>query len=117
MCQEKVVRLHPPNHETLIIYGDKPSTNLRISSCIKAQKYLQKECHAFLAHVINEKQEVKDLENIPKVCNFPDILPEDLPGVPPERQVEFQIDLIPRATPVAKSPYRLAPVEMQELSS
>ncbi|CAH1449799.1 unnamed protein product [Lactuca virosa] len=75
------------------------------------------ECHAFLAHVVNEKQEVKDLESIPEVCNFPDVFPEDLPGIPPERQVEFRIDLVPGATPVTKSPYRLALAKMQELSS
>ncbi|GKA93409.1 putative reverse transcriptase domain-containing protein [Tanacetum coccineum] len=46
-----------------------------------------------------------------------DVFPEDLPGIPPVRQVEFQIDLIPGATPVARTPYRLAPSEMQELSN
>ena len=68
-----------------MIYGDKLSSNLRIISCIKAQKLLRKECQEFLAHVMNEKQEVKDLESIPKVYNFPDVFPEELPGIPPER--------------------------------
>ena len=48
---------------------------------------------------------------------FPDVFPEELPGVPPERQVEFRIDLILGAATIAKAPYRLAPPEMQELSS
>nr|GEX49202.1 putative reverse transcriptase domain-containing protein [Tanacetum cinerariifolium] len=48
---------------------------------------------------------------------FPDVFPEELPGLPPVRQVEFQIDLIPGAAPVARAPYRLAPLEMQELSN
>ena len=91
--------------------------NLQIISCIKAQKYLCKEYHAFLAHVIDKKQEQQEIKDIPEVCNFPDVFPEDLPWIPPERQVEFRIDLIPGATPVAKSQYRLAPVEMQELSN
>ncbi|GKA69205.1 putative reverse transcriptase domain-containing protein, partial [Tanacetum coccineum] len=52
----------------------------------------------------------------PVVRKFPKVFPEDLPGLPPVRQVEFQIDLIPGATPVARAPYRLAPSEMQELS-
>nr|GEZ20468.1 putative reverse transcriptase domain-containing protein [Tanacetum cinerariifolium] len=56
----------------------------------------------------------KRLENIPVVKEFPDVFPEELPGLPPVRQVEFQIDLIPRATPIARAPYRLAPSEMQE---
>lgn len=117
MCHEKVVHLNLPSSQTLIIYGDKPSLNLQIISCVKAQKYLRKEYYAFLARVVNEKQEVKDIKDIPEVCKFPDIFPKGLPGVPLELQVEFRIDLIPRATPVAKSPYRLALAEMQELSS
>ncbi|KAI3740564.1 hypothetical protein L2E82_31032 [Cichorium intybus] len=100
-----------------VIVGDKPSTSLRILSCIKARKYLQKRYHAFLAHVVDDKKEVKSIKDIPEVCDFSDVFLEDLPGVPPARQVKFRIDLIPGATPVAKAPYRLAPAEMQELSS
>ena len=56
---------------------------------------------------------MKDIKNIPVVRDFPDIFPEELPGLLPKRQVEFRIDLVPWATLVAKSPYRLAPAEMQ----
>ncbi|KAJ9544548.1 hypothetical protein OSB04_024255 [Centaurea solstitialis] len=59
----------------------------------------------------------KTMADVPVVCEFPDVFLEDLPGVPPERQVEFRIDLVPGAVPIAKTPYRLAPPEMQELSS
>nr|GEY73440.1 reverse transcriptase domain-containing protein [Tanacetum cinerariifolium]GEY73446.1 reverse transcriptase domain-containing protein [Tanacetum cinerariifolium] len=62
-------------------------------------------------------QDDKRLEDIPVVKEFSDIFPKDLPGLPPVRQVEFQIDLIPRAAPIARTPYRLAPSEMQELSN
>ena len=51
------------------------------------------------------------------VRDFADVFPEELPGIPPERQVEFRIDLVPGAAPIAKAPYRLAPPEMQELST
>ncbi|GKE90015.1 putative reverse transcriptase domain-containing protein, partial [Tanacetum coccineum] len=47
---------------------------------------------------------------------FPEVFPEELPGLPPPRQVEFRIDLVPRAAPVARAPYRLAPSKMKELS-
>ncbi|GJW61084.1 putative reverse transcriptase domain-containing protein [Tanacetum coccineum] len=50
------------------------------------------------------------------VADFPEVFPEDLPGLPPTRQVEFQIDLVPGAAPIARAPYRLAPSEMKELS-
>ncbi|GJZ30886.1 putative reverse transcriptase domain-containing protein [Tanacetum coccineum] len=72
------------------------------------------------AHVTMKKAEdkskEKQLEEVPIVQDFPEVFPEDLPGIPPTRQVEFQIDLIPGAAPVARAPYRLAPSEMKELS-
>ncbi|GJR90020.1 hypothetical protein Tco_0214031 [Tanacetum coccineum] len=95
-------------------------TRLNIISCTKVQKYLLKGSHVFLAHVttkeIEDKSEKKRLEDVPIVKDFPDVFPEDLPGLPPTRQVEFQIDLVPGAAPVARAPYRLAPSEMKELS-
>ncbi|GJY92452.1 putative reverse transcriptase domain-containing protein [Tanacetum coccineum] len=63
-----------------------------------------------------DKSEKKRLEDVPIVRDFPEVFPKDLPGLPPTRQVEFQIDLVPHAAPVAHAPYRLAPSEMKELS-
>ncbi|GJS57908.1 putative reverse transcriptase domain-containing protein [Tanacetum coccineum] len=63
-----------------------------------------------------EKSERKQIEDVPIVRDFPGVFPEDLPGLPPARPVEFQIDLVPGAAPVARAPYRLAPSEMKELS-
>ncbi|GKE03849.1 hypothetical protein Tco_1395867, partial [Tanacetum coccineum] len=65
--------------------------------------------------VMEKKSYEKRLEDILVVIEFPEVFTEDLPGLPPVRQVEFQIDLIPGASPVAHAPYRLAPSEMQEL--
>nr|GEV77428.1 putative reverse transcriptase domain-containing protein [Tanacetum cinerariifolium] len=67
--------------------------------------------------VMEKKSDKKRLENILVVKEFPDVFLEELPGLPPVHQVEFQIDLIPEAAPVARAPYRLAPSEMQELSN
>nr|GEU95497.1 putative reverse transcriptase domain-containing protein [Tanacetum cinerariifolium] len=69
------------------------------------------------AQVMEKKSDEKRLENIPVVREFLNVFPEELPGLPPVRQVEFQIDLIPEAAPLAHTPYRLAPSEMQELSN
>ncbi|GJR78703.1 putative reverse transcriptase domain-containing protein [Tanacetum coccineum] len=69
------------------------------------------------AQVIDKKLDEKRLEDILVVREFPKVFPEDLLGLPPVRQVEFQIDLIPGTTPIARAPYRLAPSEMQELSN
>nr|GEV53390.1 hypothetical protein [Tanacetum cinerariifolium] len=74
----------------------------------------------FLANIttktIKDKSKEKRLENVPIFRDFSEVFPEDLPGLPPTRQVEFQIDLIPGAAPVAQTPYRLAPSKMKELS-
>ncbi|GJZ87849.1 hypothetical protein Tco_0659631 [Tanacetum coccineum] len=88
ICDEKVVHI-PIDGETLIIR----------------------------AQVMEKKSDKKRLEDIPVVREFLEVFPEDLPGLPPIRQVEFQIDLIPGAAPVARAPYRLAPSEMQDLSN
>ncbi|GJT52855.1 putative reverse transcriptase domain-containing protein [Tanacetum coccineum] len=66
---------------------------------------------------MEKKSDEKRLEDIPVVREFPKVFSKDIPGLPPIHQVEFQIDLILRATPVARAPYRLAPSEMQELSN
>ncbi|GKB05707.1 putative reverse transcriptase domain-containing protein [Tanacetum coccineum] len=63
------------------------------------------------------KSKEKRLEDVLTVRDFPKVFLEDLPGLPPTRQVEFQIDLVPGAAPVARTPYRLAPSELQELST
>ncbi|GJR73005.1 putative reverse transcriptase domain-containing protein [Tanacetum coccineum] len=114
----------PWGNETLIVHGDGSNqgnaTRLNIISCAKTQKYLLKGCPIFLAHVTTketeDKPKEKRLEDVPIVRDFSDVFPEDLPGLPPTRQVEFQIDLVPGAAPVARAPYRLAPSEMKELS-
>ncbi|GKB63271.1 putative reverse transcriptase domain-containing protein, partial [Tanacetum coccineum] len=58
----------------------------------------------------------KRLEDVPVIRDFPEVFPDDLPGLPPPRQVEFKIELVPGAAPVARAPYRLAPSELKELA-
>nr|GEZ22718.1 putative reverse transcriptase domain-containing protein [Tanacetum cinerariifolium] len=98
VCAEKIVRI-PWGNETLIIYGDGSNqgnaTRLSIISYTKTEKYVKKGFPIFLAHITTN---------------------EELPGLPPTRPVEFQIDLVPGAAPVTRAPYRLAPFEMKELA-
>nr|GFB33687.1 hypothetical protein [Tanacetum cinerariifolium] len=113
VCDEKIVRV-PFENETLIIRcdGSNNGNQLNIISCTKTQKYLQKGYPVFLANIttktIKDKSKEKQLEDVPIVPDFSEVFPEDLPCLPPTRQVEFQIDLIPGAAPVAWAPYRLA---------
>ncbi|GJZ23829.1 putative reverse transcriptase domain-containing protein [Tanacetum coccineum] len=123
VCAEKIVRL-PFGNEILIVRSDRSNhehgSRLNIISCTKTHKYLLNGCHVFLAHVtmkkVEDKSEEKRLEDVLIVRDFPEVFPEDLPGIPSSRKVEFQIDLIPGAAPVARAPYRLTPSEMKELS-
>ncbi|GJV97427.1 putative reverse transcriptase domain-containing protein [Tanacetum coccineum] len=96
VCHEKVVRIPLEGDEILRVHGE------RTQGVVKT--------------LMNTKVDEPKLSDISVVQDFVDVFPEDLSGLPPQRQVEFRIDLVPGATPVAKSPYRLAPSEMQELS-
>ncbi|GKA10205.1 putative reverse transcriptase domain-containing protein [Tanacetum coccineum] len=124
VCDEKIVHI-PYGDEVLIIRGDDCDSGsklkLSIISCTKTQKYIQNGCQVYLAQVTSknteDKLEEKRLEDVPIVQEFLEVFPKDLPGLPPTRQVEFQIDLVPGAAPVARAPYRLAPAELQELST
>ncbi|GJR34300.1 reverse transcriptase domain-containing protein [Tanacetum coccineum] len=124
LYDEKVVHI-PINGETLIIRGDQSKTRLNLISCIKTERYISRGCQVFMIQVMEKKSDEKRLEDIPVVKEFSDVFPEDLPGLPPVRQVEFQIDLIPgaalvalpRATSVARAPYRLALQKCRELSN
>ncbi|GJW08984.1 putative reverse transcriptase domain-containing protein [Tanacetum coccineum] len=84
-------------------------TRLNIISCTKTQKYMEKGFPIFLAHVtakeVEDKSEKKRLEDLPIVRDFPEVFPKDLTGLTPTRQVEFQIDLVPGAAPVARTPF------------
>ncbi|GJR07621.1 putative reverse transcriptase domain-containing protein [Tanacetum coccineum] len=122
VCDEKVVRI-PYGDEVLIIRGDDygNGSKLNIISCARTQKYIQKGCQVYLAQVTSKKAEDKSkekrLKNVSIIREFPEVFLDDLPGLPPARQVEFQINLVPGAVPVAQTPYRLGPTEMQELST
>ncbi|GJU74606.1 putative reverse transcriptase domain-containing protein, partial [Tanacetum coccineum] len=123
VCDEKLVQV-PYGNETLTFCGNESSngreSRLTVISCSKAQEYMAKGCQVFLAQISakkeEDKSERKQIEDVPIVRDFPEVFPEDLPGLPPARPVEFQIDLVPGAAPVARAPYRLAPSEMKELS-
>ncbi|GKA02952.1 putative reverse transcriptase domain-containing protein [Tanacetum coccineum] len=110
VCDEKVVRI-PYGDEVLIIQGDdydgRSKSKLNIISCTKTQKYIQKGCQVYLVQVTSKKTEDKSkekrLEDVLIVQEFPKVFPEDLLGLPPARQVEFQINLVPGAAPIARA--------------
>ncbi|GJX37149.1 reverse transcriptase domain-containing protein [Tanacetum coccineum] len=94
---ERVVRIPLSHGEMLRVYGERPEEKVK--------------------RLMSAKAEEPKLEDIALIQNFSNVFLNDLLGLPPSREVEFRIDLIPGAMPIAKSPYRLAPTEMEELSN
>ncbi|GKC06540.1 putative reverse transcriptase domain-containing protein, partial [Tanacetum coccineum] len=122
VCYEKYIRV-PYRNEMLIIQGErsgiKSKSRLEVISSIRTQKYIDQGCQAFLIQMMKEEKTEtpeKQIKDVPVVRDFPEVFPDDLPGLPPTRQVEFHIELIPGAAPVARAPYRLAPAEIKELA-
>nr|GEZ16192.1 reverse transcriptase domain-containing protein [Tanacetum cinerariifolium] len=103
-------------------FGNETLVFCRAESYIKreSREYMAKGCHVFLAQISatreDDKPEGKQVKDVPIVQDFPKVFPENLPGLPPARLVEFPIDLIPGVAHVAQAPYRLAPSKMKELS-
>ncbi|GKE39224.1 hypothetical protein Tco_1462629 [Tanacetum coccineum] len=115
VCGKKEVHI-PVKNRTLVVKGDSNSSLLKVISCIKARKYIERGCHLFLAHVPEKEKSEKHLEDVPEIRDFLEVFPNDLSRLPPPRKVELKIYLVPGAAPVARAPYRLSPSEMKELS-
>ena len=80
-------------------------------SAITARKMLRRGCRGYLAVVRRVEAETGAVKNVPVVCEFPDIFPEELPGLPPEREIEFCIDVVCGANSTSVPPYRMTPTK------
>ncbi|XP_017647945.1 uncharacterized protein LOC108488157 [Gossypium arboreum] len=88
-----------------------------IISAFSAQRLLRKGNEAFLAYILDTLGSNSKLEQMSVVNEFPDVFPKELPGLPPDREVEFGIDVIPRIAPISVTLYRMAPAELKELKT
>ena len=86
-------------------------------SAISARWLLQNGCKGYLAHVVDTRSSEARLEDVPVVRDFLDVFPDDLPGLPLEREIDFPIDLVPGTAPISLPPYRMAPAELKELKA
>nr|GEY59795.1 hypothetical protein [Tanacetum cinerariifolium] len=115
VCGKK--ELHVPyKNKMLVVKSDSSVSQLKVISCIKARKYIKRGSQLFIAQVTEKEPVKKQMQDVPVICNFLEVFLDDLPGLPPPRQVEFKIELIPGAAPVACAPCRLAPSELKEFS-
>ncbi|XP_071917185.1 uncharacterized protein [Coffea arabica] len=114
-CRAKVVEFWISGEATLKLdVKDRLASSAMISG-VRARKMLYKGAQGFLAFLINAPSDQVKLEDVPVVRKFPDVFPEELKTLPPEREVEFKIELVPGMAPISKTPYRIAPAELKEL--
>ena len=114
-CFQKTVVFRSPGKPEITFCGERDVLPSCLISAVTAGKLLSRGCQAYLAHVVDTRIRVLKVEDIPVVKEFPDVFPEELPGLPPTREIEFTIELLPGTAPISQAPYRMAPAELKEL--
>ncbi|XP_035837185.1 uncharacterized protein LOC118485060, partial [Helianthus annuus] len=114
-CHSRRVIFGDLHHPDIIYQGIQAHKSLKIISALKARKSISNGCAGFLASIKDTSASIKSIDSHSVVREYPDVFPDELPGLPPDRQLEFTIDLIPGAEPISKAPYRMAPMELKEL--
>ena len=113
-CRMKRVTLRTPNDDEVIFISERSNHLSNVISATTARKMVRKGCEAYLAYVIDTIKARPSVSDIPTVSDFPDVFPEEFPGLPPQRKIEFTIDVVSGATPTSITPYRMAPLELKE---
>ena len=116
-CYKKEVRLVRPEELGVIFQGIKREIAPSLINAMTASKMLRKGCQGYLAFVVDKRQEGTRLEDIPIVKEFSDVFPYDISGLPPDRAIEFVIELVPGTEPISIPPYIMAPTELKELKA
>ncbi|KAL0559001.1 hypothetical protein IC582_003590 [Cucumis melo] len=114
-CSRKEVTFNPPSMASFKFKGGGSKSLPQVISAIRASKLLSQGTWAILASVVDTREADVSLSSEPVVRDYPDVFPEELPGLPPHREVEFAIELEPGTVPISRAPYRMAPAELKEL--
>ncbi|XP_050108715.1 uncharacterized protein LOC126587672 [Malus sylvestris] len=114
-CYGKSVTFLRPGLPEVTFVGERSGVRHGVISAIRTKKLLSKGCQGYLAHVVLNDVDSGSVEEVGVVRHYPDVFPDDLPGLPPDRDVEFSIDLLPGTNPISLTPYRMAPAELREL--
>ncbi|XP_071739192.1 uncharacterized protein [Rutidosis leptorrhynchoides] len=104
-CHKKLISFPLTDGTRAVARGKRGGFNCLLISMMKAKKSLAKGCDSFLTYVVDSMKEKKTISEILVVSDFPGVLPDELSGLPPVREVEYKIELLPGSTSVAKSPY------------
>ena len=114
-CFNKTVRLQVLKDNVEIV-GERKHMTTSVISALRADRLIKNGCEGYLAFIMEDKLS-KAVENVPVVCEFLDVFPEEIPGLPPIRDINFTIELVPGTAPISKAPYRMAPTELRELKA
>ncbi|KAL0556433.1 hypothetical protein IC582_004947 [Cucumis melo] len=114
-CSRKEVTFNPPSMASFKFKGGGSKSLPQVISAIRASKLLSQGTWGILASVVDTREVDVSLSSEPVVRDYPDVFPEELPGLPPHREVEFAIELEPGTVPISRAPYRMAPAELKEL--
>ncbi len=114
-CRLKTITFGFPQYGDMVIHGERQLLPSNLISAALARRMIRKGCEAYLALVTDTQVGSLGLKDIPTVCDFLDVFPEELLGLPPEREVQFEIEVMPGVEPISITPYRMAPAELKEL--
>ena len=116
-CGQKIVVLRCSDKSEVIIQGIRSNVMSNVISAMQARRFIRKGYEAFLALILDSKKEQVNFENILVIREFPDVFPKELPGVPPEREVDLSIEVAQGMAPISRAPYHMAPTELKELKT
>ncbi|XP_074289223.1 uncharacterized protein LOC141614372 [Silene latifolia] len=114
-CHEKSVTIMRTDGEKILFGSNQTRKGNRIISLLKALKLLRQGCKGYLCDIGNPSESELVITNVPVVNELSDVFPENIPEMPPHREIEFPIEVVPGSTPISKAPYRMAPAELKEL--
>uniref|UniRef100_A0A1U7W8U7 RNA-directed DNA polymerase n=1 Tax=Nicotiana sylvestris TaxID=4096 RepID=A0A1U7W8U7_NICSY len=114
-CRAKLVRFHFPGEPVLEWKGNAATPKGKFISYLRAREFIAKGCIYHLVHVRDIDNEPATLQSVPIVNEFPTIFPDELPGIPPEREIDFAIDLLPDTQLISIPPYRMAPLRVRDI--
>ena len=112
-CRMKRMTLRTPIGKEVTFIAERSNPFSNMISATTTRRMVRKGCEAYLAYVIDTKRAESSLLDIPTVCDYPNVFLEELLGLPPQREIEFAIDVVEGATPASITPYRMAPLELK----
>ena len=116
-CDKNIVLLKCSDLLEVTVQGIRSESIPKVILAMEARRFMRKGCEAFLASILDSKREQVNFKNIPVIREFSYVFPEELSGVPPEREVDLSIEVVQGTTPISRAPYRMDPTELKELKN